>query len=50
MAIQSSMRTNAFCLLLAAAGAAQAQSATTTRASNPLQPVTAPTQPVQVPS
>lgn len=50
MAIQSSMRTRAFCLLLAAAGAAQAQSATTTRAANTLQPVTAPTQPAQVPS
>lgn len=46
MAIHSSTRGLLFCGLLAMAGAAVAQSATTTRSSNTLQPITTPT-PVQ---
>ncbi|APO97344.1 hypothetical protein [Xanthomonas vesicatoria] len=43
MAIHSSTRGALLCALLIAAGAATAQSATSTRASNTLQPITTPT-------
>ncbi|CAD7735153.1 hypothetical protein LMG31885_22640 [Xanthomonas hydrangeae] len=45
MAIHSSTRGLLLCGLLAVAGTAVAQSATTTRSSNTLQPITTPTPP-----